>query len=34
VTQSRLVRQIRTGHHVPDILDCLAQSLVLFCAAL
>jgi site-specific DNA-methyltransferase (adenine-specific) len=25
VAQSRLVNQIRSGHHVPDILDCLAQ---------
>jgi site-specific DNA-methyltransferase (adenine-specific) len=25
VTQARLVRQIRSGQHVPDILDCLAQ---------
>ena len=25
MTQAELARQIRTGQHIPDILDCLAQ---------
>ena len=25
MTQAQLAKQIRTGQHVPDILDCLAQ---------